>query len=275
ENFTHAKVGGPGIIKAQQTPARLTAGTGISYAAGLVVTTTDGVREVSHGGATGGYRTWLARFPDQGVSVAVLCNSASANPSKLGHETARLWTGAPAGSITSNYAAAPVTLQALAGMYRKVRDNTVVKLQWQDGKLKWGTATALTPKGLNQFGAAGREYRFEEGPPVRVRSSGPDDEVLYERVEPAQPSASDLAELVGEYDSRETAATLTISSGAPGELMLRVATEKPVPLRPTFRDAFAMPSGASIFFVRDTAGKVTALSAGDDRAWDLRFTRLR
>ncbi len=67
ENFTHAKVGGPEIVKAQQTPATLTGGKTIAYAAGLTVGSVDGLREVSHGGSTGGYRTWLGRYPDQGA----------------------------------------------------------------------------------------------------------------------------------------------------------------------------------------------------------------
>src|SRR5262249_33630852 len=69
ENFTHARVGGAEFVKAQQTPATLTGGRTIAYAAGLTVGTVDGLREVSHGGATGGYRTWLGRYPDRGVSV--------------------------------------------------------------------------------------------------------------------------------------------------------------------------------------------------------------
>ena len=43
----------------------------------------------------------------------------------------------------------------------------------------------------------------------------------------------------------------------------------------TFRDTFATPSGAAIHFVRDSAGKLTALSIGEDRedrVWDLRST---
>ena len=277
ENFTHAKVGGPEIVKAQQTPARLTAGGTISYAAGLVVTTMDGVREVSHGGATGGYRTWLGRFPDQGVSVAVLCNSAQADPSKLGHDTARLWTGGVAQPVISTYRADPATIQALAGLYRKMRDNTVAELRWQNGKLTFGPATELHPLGPNQFIAAAsdRQYRFEEGTPVHMRAVSPDDDVLYERVEPVQ-AASNLAELTGEYDSRETGAMLTVAAGEkPGELTLRVATNAPLPLRATFRDAFVTPSGSSIFFVRDAAGKVIALSVGEDRVWDMRFMRVR
>lgn len=278
ENFTSAKVGGPELVKAQQTPARLTSGVAISYAAGLRVTTTDGLREVSHGGATGGYRTWLARFPDQGVSVAVLCNSAQANPAKLGLDTARLWTGGAAKPHTAAYTADPAKLQARAGLYRKMRDNTVTEVRWQSGKLILRPLTELIAIGADQFTDAGseRQYRFDDGPPARMRVTSPDDDVLYERVEQVHPSAADLAAFIGEYDSRETGAILNVAAGGrPGELMLRVATNAPIRLRPTFRDAFATPSGSSIFFVRDATGKVTALSAGEDRVWDLRFTRLR
>jgi CubicO group peptidase (beta-lactamase class C family) len=277
ENFTHAKVGGPEIVKAQQTPARLMGGGTLSYAAGLVVTTTDGLREISHGGSTGGYRTWLGRFPDQGVSVAVLCNSAQANPSKLGHDTARLWTGGGAKAVVPAYAADPTEIEAVVGLYRKMRDNTVAELRWKNGKLTLGRAIELTPVAPHVFidAATDRQYTFEKGPPVRMREVSQNDEVLYERVEPVQ-QASDPAGLIGEYDSRETGARLTIAMGEkPGELTLRVASTPAVPLRPTFRDAFVTPSGSSIFFIRDARGKVIALSVGDDRVWDMRFTRVR
>jgi hypothetical protein len=93
ENFTHTKVGGPEIVKMQQTPATLTGGKTIAYAAGLTMGTLDGFREVSHGGSTCGYRTWIGRYPEKGVSVAVMCNSPQANPTQLGRQAARLWTG--------------------------------------------------------------------------------------------------------------------------------------------------------------------------------------
>jgi hypothetical protein len=36
-----------------------------------------------------------------------------------------------------------------------------------------------------------------------------------------------------------------------------------------------MPRGGmAIRFLRDSAGNVTGFSAGDDRAWDIRFTRV-
>jgi len=50
-----------------------------------------------------------------------------------------------------------------------------------------------------------------------------------------------------------------------------------VRLRATFRDGFMMDGAGgatSILFRRDADGRVTGLSAGDDRVWDLRFIRL-
>ncbi len=272
ENFTHAKVGGPEIVKLQQTPAVLSNGRTISYAAGLTVGSFDGFREVSHGGSTGGYRTWLGRYPDKGVSVAVMCNSAQANPTQLGRETARLWTGGVPAPNPTPVALEPATLEKLTGMYRKVRDNTVAELRVRDGKLMFDRV-ALTPTGAAEFTAGQNKLRFQDG---RFNQVTPDGDIVYERAEPAHPSDSELATLAGNYESGETGSTLTVAANA-GELTLAIGWNKPVRLRPTFRDGFMMESGGgatSIVFHRDQAGKITGLSAGDDRVWDLRFTRL-
>ena len=86
-----------------------------------------------------------------------------------------------------------------------------------------------------------------------------------------------MAPLAGKYESGETGSTVTVAAEA-GELTLAIGWSKPVRLRPTFRDAFMMENGrdaTSIVFHRDQAGKVTGLSAGDDRVWDLRFNRVK
>jgi CubicO group peptidase (beta-lactamase class C family) len=269
ENFTHAKVGGPDLVKLQQTPATLSNGKAITYAAGLVVSTFGELREVSHGGATGGYRTWLGRYPDQGVSVAVMCNSAQANPTQLGREVARLWTGAVS-APKPEFAADPAKLRELAGMYRKVRDNSAVELRVKDDILTMDPGVQLVPTGVASFSAGENQFLFESG---GFRVVTPDGETVYERVQPAHPSASELASLAGAYTSPETDTTLTVAV-KDGELTLAIGSNPPVRLRPTFDDSFMMPA-AAIRFMRDSGGKVTGLTAGDDRAWDLRFTRIR
>src|SRR6516225_1099375 len=159
ENFTHAKVGGPDLVRSLETPAKLSNGKTITYAAGLVVSTFGDLREVSHAGATGGYRTWLGRYPDQGVSVAVMCNSAEANPTQLGRDVARLWTGAAA-ATKPEFAPDPVKLRELAGMYRRVRDNSAVELRVKDGKLTIDTGVQLVPIGVASFSAGESQFLF-------------------------------------------------------------------------------------------------------------------
>ena len=272
ENFTHAKVGGPDIVKLQQTPAVLTGGKTITYAVGLTVGTVDGFREVSHSGSTGGYRTWIGRYPDMGVSVAVMCNSAQANPTQLGRETARLWTG---GVPAPNHAPVAVEtgrLEKLTGMYRKVRDNTIAELRVKDGKLMFDRL-ALIPIGADEFASGQAKFIFQDG---RLNHVTPDGDIAYERVEPAHPAESELAPLAGKYGSSETGSTLTVEAKA-GELTLAIGLNKPAHLRPSFRDAFLLESGGgatAIVFHRDQTGKIIGLSAGDDRVWDLRFTRI-
>ena len=270
ENFTHAKVGGPEMVKAQQTPATLSNGKTIPYAAGLVVSTFDGLREVSHGGSTGGYRTWLGRYPDQGVSVAVMCNSAQANAASLGREVARLWNGAVPPPKHLPFAVNSARLGAWAGMYRKVRDNTVVELQVKDGKLTMDSDIQLVPTGTSSFSADDNQVVFE-GEGFRVVT--PNGDRVYERVEPAHPSAAELVALAGAYTSPESGATLKVIA-KDRELTLAIGSNPPVRLHPTFRDGFMM-QGTAIRFMRGADGGVTELSAGDDRAWDVRFTRLR
>ena len=101
----------------------------------------------------------------------------------------------------------------------------------------------------------------------------PDGNTVYERVQSAHPSAAELAPLSGAYTSPETGTTLKVAA-KDGELTLAIESNPPVRLRPTFRDGFMM-QGTAILFTRGVDGSVTGLSAGDDRAWDLRFTRVR
>jgi hypothetical protein len=275
ENFKHAKVGGAEMVKLQQTPATLTSGKTIQYAAGLTVSTFEGVREVSHGGATGGYRTWLARYPDQDVSIAVLCNAANANPVALGRDTARLWTGSkPAAARTATYSS--LNPQEFAGLYRDTRNNTTEWIKVKDGKLLMDNDAELLPTAEDRFYVGGTEVVFEPGK-RKFRVLADSGDIVYERVEPASPTASDLAPLLGRYTSPETGgAIVTFAAGSkPGELTMRIAAEPPVILKPTFRDTFETAQGTAIRFLRDSGGTVTGMSAGEGRVWDLRFSRIR
>jgi CubicO group peptidase (beta-lactamase class C family) len=247
ENFTHARVGGAAFVEKQQTPAKLSNGRAITYAVGLMISNAGGIREVSHGGSTGGYRAWLARYPDHGVSVAVLCNSSQAEPAMLGRKTAQLWTAfGSAESVSQTYTADAAELQRLTGMYRRVRDNTIIELEWRDGALTMNRDLALKPIAARRFAApsAAEEFHFEEGTPTRVRVATSNGDVFLERVEPAKPALTELTALLGRYESSETGSTVAVEMGSkPGELTCRIGASEPIPLRSAYKDAFTTPLG--------------------------------
>ena len=104
EHFGSPKIGDAAFVKLQQEPGKFNDGKPHSYAMGLMVGTYKGVPEVAHSGSTAGYRAHLTRYPDQKVSVAVLCNAASANATQLAERVADLYL---AGSIKDEPAQPP------------------------------------------------------------------------------------------------------------------------------------------------------------------------
>jgi CubicO group peptidase (beta-lactamase class C family) len=93
ENFVSPKVGDLAFVREQQETGRFNDGRPQQYALGLVIGQYRGLRNVSHGGATAGYRAYLVRYPDQHVSVAVLCNVSSATASQYAQSVADMYLG--------------------------------------------------------------------------------------------------------------------------------------------------------------------------------------
>src|SRR4029077_19742561 len=79
------------MLAEQQQPGRFNDGRAHGYGLGLYVGTYKGLREISHSGSTAGYSAFLTRFPDQRVSVAVLCNVAGAPATQYAHAVADLY----------------------------------------------------------------------------------------------------------------------------------------------------------------------------------------
>lgn len=81
--------GTPDFFQRMTTRGILTDGTEITYAGGLFIDTFRGRPAITHTGATSGYRAYLGGFPDDNVSVALLCNTGNANPGQLGGQVAQ------------------------------------------------------------------------------------------------------------------------------------------------------------------------------------------
>ncbi len=79
-NVYEPKVGTSALISQVHETGTLTSAKPLTYAYGLQIGQYRGQRIVEHGGALGGYRAHLLRFPAARTSVACLCNFGTSDP---------------------------------------------------------------------------------------------------------------------------------------------------------------------------------------------------
>lgn len=244
DNFTSPKVGDAAFVALQQEVGHFTNGQPHHYAFGLMVNTANGIRVVEHSGSTAGYSAHLLRLPDQKISVAVLCNAATARATEYAHEVADFYLPTHASMLPPRTPPAPPP----TGMfYRSVDNGTVLRGVPADVK--------ATVDGTRVHLVGADASRYE-----------------YELVPKATPAAAQLNELAGVYANEDSETTLTVSV-AGGTLVIKRRPDSAFKLEPLYADAFDAPRLGTVIFRRDTAGRVVALSVVQDRVWDLRFTR--
>src|SRR5947207_634416 len=284
ENFTTPVVGDAAFVAGQQQVGRFNDGRPLDYAFGLYNHTYKGVRQVDHSGSTAGYRAHLARYPDQRVSVAVLCNVSSGGATEALHAVADLYLAGHAKEAAppqSAYTLTAADIDRTAGLYRNVATGVPLTIARTSGGLRVerGQADGLTPPRGQALAAtdaahfvtgSGQRWEFDGRGGGRVTDSlGSVD--VYQRVEPVRPGADQLRELAGTYASDEAETVLTVS--ASGEsLVIKRRPDTVLKLTPVYADAFEAPQLGLVIFRRD-GGRVTGLSVSQDRVWDLRFVR--
>ena len=76
-------------------PGLLRSGKQTTYGYGLFMSNLNGHRKIEHGGTINGFRAQLSAYPDDGLTVTVLCNLNSAPQAQLESQISRLMLGIP------------------------------------------------------------------------------------------------------------------------------------------------------------------------------------
>jgi len=284
-NLDTGEVGGPEFVRLMHEEGTLDSGWKTGYAGGLRVGEYKGVREVSHGGSTAGYRGFLTRYPDHGVAVSLMCNVAEANPGGLARQVAELYladamTGEPRADA-AGVDVDPADVAAFAGGYRDMRTGQYLQLTADGSSLLMSGGPGGPPlAAISETGfasATGVSIAFERPASAGDRSPGlmdmpAADGVRIEPVGPFEPTAADLTEYVGAYRSDEADVTYWVEV-EDGRLMLRGRYGDGSALEPLYADAFGQGSRTFIFR-RDETGRVSQASLSEGRVWDLRFERV-
>jgi CubicO group peptidase (beta-lactamase class C family) len=252
-----------------QRRASIAGGQPIAYARGLFVNRYRDAEEVAHSGSTGGYRAWLGRYPAQSLSIALLCNAADADATKLARQVADRFM-APAAPVLANPSA---DAMPFAGLWVNERTGIPIRLVAEDGFLRLADGPVLETLPERRFGSPAGTFAFLDEATFRftAREGG---EVIYRRAEPWTPGIDDLRALEELYRSAEADASYR-ARVEHGVLTLR-HTNRPelaIALRPAYRDVFEFDGGI-VRVQRGVSGRAYSLSFGMPRVRDLRFERL-
>jgi hypothetical protein len=279
--------GGPDLAAALQTPGRLSDGSPLEYGLGLEVAPRHGRRLVSHSGSTAGYKTWLGRYPDEGVSVAVLCNNGGVDPVARGEAIADQALRALGVSVDDpapapSPAAASTSRNDLApyqGLFRNPVTGELARTELADGRLtlRRGSTEALTPVGRGTFRRPdGGEARFvvtgaRAAELTLVQGTRPS---RFLAVRPADPDPASLAAYVGTYYSPELDTRISVVRTGDA-LVMRQPFAVEWPLEPRFADGFSTRlRGVTTFvFTRSADGTVDGFGAWAGGARNIRFVR--
>ncbi|HEY0872516.1 MAG TPA: serine hydrolase domain-containing protein [Vicinamibacterales bacterium] len=177
ENFVSPKIGDAEFVKIQQEPGTLNDGRAHDYALGLYVRPYKGVPEVSHSGSTAGYRAYLTRFPEQHLSVAVLCNAGNANATQYAGAVADMYLGDSIKAMTTTvggqnrarrgaatFTVDPKDLAAYAGTYYSDEAEVTYEASLDGSTLvlkhRPDTVIRLQPTAKDEFRGGSRTFRF-------------------------------------------------------------------------------------------------------------------
>lgn len=293
-NFYDTEVGGSDGIGLMHVPGRLNSGEERAYAAGLELGSYRGLETVSHSGGDPGYATMMIRFPDQRLSVALLCNVTSADPWFRVYEVADLYLEdhflepSPIPAAIDDVHIAEADLEGLTGVYRSADGIVVNRFDHEDGVLVVTTGTARFPLGTigeRRFGddftpyvltfsepGAGEEVTATWSPDPVMRRVGP---LRLERVGSQwEPSPRELMDFTGSFFSEELDATWEIVAGDEG-LLLRRWGMADQGLEPLLPDTWVFQGSTEprLRFERDAAGRVTAVSLSNSQLLDVQFVR--
>lgn len=275
------------MVRLMETPVHPVSPT-LGHGMGLWVGEHRGEREVEHGGISSGYRAFIARYPGQRISVAVLCNSRSADVKQITYDLVDGVLGrkpaqpAAVAAVRPPAVLTPAQLAAHAGVYRDTATGAPLRVGARDGAWHYpGTirysAGALLPSSPTTFShgngiGRGDFVSGEQVKGLRMWLTARGDTIFYERMPDWAPAAAELSEYVGTYRSEEANTTWTIERQDGGLLLRLGRPRRATPLVPAYRDVFssAIPLVA---FQRDAAGSITGLTATTQLSWGVVFVR--
>lgn len=288
-NFKNPKVGSKKIIEEMNTLGKLNNGETFGFAMGQFIEEYRGLKHIQHGGASGGYISYLGRFPDQDFNIMLMGNSSSINARGTSLQVADVLLEKQFKKDSSNNAStnsvdlSTEELNKFVGTYWNKNDRAIRILVNDNTLIFSGRMNiSLTPLSKTEFQLQGvgsdvrlhfkqngkEKYKFSETVNGREVNK-------YESYTPATYNSEELKKYIGKYFSEElnTFYDISINNGnlVVSHLRFNVATLSPINL-----DNFTSNSWrfSTLKFERDSNNKINGFRISSMRVKNVLFKKL-
>ncbi|MGC4034798.1 MAG: serine hydrolase domain-containing protein [Chitinophagaceae bacterium] len=271
---------GADINALQETRGILNNGATISYACGVVINTVNGQKEISHTGATAGYRALLAYYPEKQVSIIYLSNDAGAPLGRIYSFVSEMFIGKTPEKAMYESKPIAVSKESLvnkAGTYQHPLQYDLMELVVRNDSLafkNWNTA--LTPMAENKFINGNTLVEFpaggtKSGSVFITWADG--DTATYFRAKEVDAKAS-VEEYAGDYHSDEADVTVSLLVKE-GKLQAFIHPDTYIKLNEPIQDGFFDEDGSYYRFIRNSKKKITGFEITVSRVRNLLFTKIK
>lgn len=276
------------VSRKLQEPARLNNGRQLSYARGLFVDTTPFGKVVWHTGSARAYKALLSRIPEHGLSIALLCNAGETGERNMARRRiADVFLPEPAAQEpdadepAANANVEDIDVSGKAGLFFSEPTGEPLRLVVQEGRLRVDRGPVLVAVDKDRFRPTQGRLSFMSEDEFELHFLSPGQFVLtsmegettrYRRAQPYTPTAAELQDFIGRYESDDLRAVLEVASGDDGPT-IRLNDSRPFAFAPVDRDVFQL-GPMTTRFLRDEDDKVVALDYSNPVLRNVTFTRL-
>jgi CubicO group peptidase (beta-lactamase class C family) len=274
--YQSGKLGTSSILSKQLQTDPFNNGVINTYAAGLNIGNVMGWKNISHGGATAGYRAYLETFPELNLTIAVLSNTSQFDIGTQAGRVRNIFVADKTGSAipTAKVATATVdNLNALQGLYKNERDKSTFRLTVKNDSLIVDNGPILRAVSPYQFLGAGFSLKMVSGKMLLFRFAQGDTTIIT-KVDPVTLTENELTAYEGVYFSEETQSYVKIKKQNNG-LFVSFKPGSDYSMSATYADAFRIVSlGCNIEFSRGRRKEIVALKMSVTRARNVEFKRV-
>ena len=249
-----------------------------------------GNKIVWHSGGSAGYSTLLGRYPDQGISIAIMCNVDGGARSLYASRIVDLFlppakngSTAEANSPAKDSVVPAADHGSRAGLFFNEQTGQPLRLAVNNNTLVIGGGGPLVIVGPDRYRNQRSSLSFMSQAEIELQFLSADLFEIkskegaitrYRRAGNYAPSAAELEAFKGQYESNEMGSVLEMVPEKDGLVMRFYRNPaKALHFRPVDRDTYMM-NMMTVRFIRDKDGKVIGYDYSNPLVRNIRFTRL-